>query len=178
MWAPCSARIRVASRKYLAFRTSCFPTATTPNTGMPYRSPISTVRHRSSRESRSPCAPMKVWTARAEALIRRASSMSRPAPPPALMSSWSTEASWVARRQRALSVSGGTQVRRAPLVAMRTSTKGSRGSMTMSSRSSPEVEPMMYPWSKASMTVLPEEGRKMRESRFFIPQEQEESPFT
>ena len=35
---------------------------------------------------------------------------------------------------------------------------------------------MMYPWSKASMTVRPLLGLKILESRFFIPQPRCEAP--
>ena len=37
-----AARIRVASRKYWVVRAISLPTAVTPSTGMPYRSPAST----------------------------------------------------------------------------------------------------------------------------------------
>ena len=58
----------------------------------------------------------------------------------------------------------------APRVPMSTSVYWHRGAMVTSMRSSPAVEPMMYPWSKASITVLPLLGSKMRERRFLAPQ--------
>ena len=69
--------------------------------------------------------------------------MSRPKPVPVLMSSNSTEESWVPRSTMALSSVGGMQERMAPRVPISTSAYSPRGAMVTSMRSSPAVEPIM-----------------------------------
>ena len=86
---------------------------------------------------------MKHWMATAEAFMRMAASISAPTPLPVLMSSMSTLASWVARRQMALWTVGGMQERMAPRVAMSTSAYRHRGAMVTSMRSRPAVAPMI-----------------------------------
>src|SRR6266568_9016068 len=65
---------------------------------------------------------------------------------------------------------GSTLFRRTPLLTMRASACGSRGSMVFLGCSSLWVGPIKYPWSTASITVLPVSGLIILERRFWRPQ--------
>ncbi len=72
---------------------------------------------------------------------------------------------------------GGMIERRIPRVSISVSAYGISGRMFTSTRSRPVVGPWKYPWSIASMTVLPVSGLNMLDSRFFSPQSSEFDPF-
>ena len=73
-------------------------------------------------------------------------------------------------KARGFANSGGTIERNAPRVHMMQSAYGIKGTIDISIRSKPLVGPIMYPWSNASITVLPLLGLNILESLDFTPQ--------
>ena len=65
-----------------------------------------------------------------------------------------------------------------PRVHIRQSAYSINGTMFKSIRSSPEVGPMIKPWSQANITDLPVLGLKIRDKRSFIPHAAFSAPFT
>jgi hypothetical protein len=68
--------------------------------------------------------------------------------------------------------------RRIPLVSMRASEYGSRGSTVLHGSSSLRVGPRKYPWSMGRISERPVLGLRIRDNRFFIPQSNEVNPTT
>ena len=109
--------------------------------------------------------------------MRSASSISNAIPEPTLISSKKMDVSCVARRHTALSRVDGIHARMAPLVPINTSAYSQSGAIVTSRRSRPDVGPIIYPWSNASMIVLPDFESNIRLSLFFMPQSVFPSPF-
>ena len=108
---------------------------------MEYLKPALITWLRLSMEESCPSAPMKVCTAMQSAFMRMASATST-ATTSWLRSSLSMEEPLETRNAIALRVSGGTQVRSAPLVPIRQSMEGMSFGITRSRRSRPAVLPM------------------------------------
>src|SRR5437773_3342539 len=147
----------VASVALLEF----LPTAVTARTGMPTSSPSSTSFPRFTRESCSWAAPTKIERATADAFSRTASfievvtfSLDR--------SSFRTLAPPLTRRTMGTSSPASIEGRTTPRVTMTASAKGRSGSNVFRGISSLWVGPRKYPWSAASITVWPSDGRMIR----------------
>src|SRR5580693_7374979 len=142
---------------------------------MPQRCPWSTSRVMLRTDWVSNSPPMKTWTATAQALIRTASSM--------LTASCSSDSSRrmlgppLARSTMGVPDAAGIVDRTMPRVVISASAWASSGTIDRSTRSRPVVGPWKYPWSMASITVRPSEGRNTRARRFCMPQSSPADPF-
>src|SRR5438067_865686 len=84
-------------------------------------------------------------------------------------SSFRTLAPPLTRRTMGTSAPGSIEVRTTPRVTMTASAKGRSGSNVFRGISSLWVGPRKYPWSAASITVWPSDGRMIRASRLWSP---------
>ena len=146
----------------------------TPSVGIEYLEDKSTHFVRFSIVLASNSLPIATIGAIAEALRRTASSIDMTH---SLLSSVRMVEPALKRSASGTRDSGGITLLSAPRVHIMQSADFTRGTIDMSMRSKPLVGPIIYPWSKASMTVLPLLGLKIDAIRAFMPQSAFPSPF-